>query len=278
MKRIGLFLTLICLAITAMAQTDTPTPRGFERPRQMMNEEQRQKFHEQMEERRKRDEERRKFRMEHVEKANKSFAEAKEGKDIKVSNDFITLGQKVFALTEQKEYDQFLSTLNKLSLANGFDLRVKECRSTPGPDDTSRLYITGKDLEQDFNIFAYLNVENSCMGAWQVYLLHSVWHGLPQYGHFNYANRTFLFSKDDFKKIHPQKEEYSDIATRLANFDVTPEVVKYKDKYYVSCWYWSEWGGLFKELFEITIDGKNATDIFPASRKVEFPYDCGIWF
>ena len=148
MKRIGLFLTLICLAITAMAQTDTPTPRGFERPRQMMNEEQRQKFHEQMEERRKRDEERRKFRMEHVEKANKSFAEAKEGKDIKVSNDYITLGQKVFALTEQKEYDQFLSTLNKLSLANGFDLRVKESRSTPGPDDTSRLTSREKTLSK----------------------------------------------------------------------------------------------------------------------------------
>lgn len=43
--------------------------------------------------------------------------------------------------------------------------------------------------------------------------------------------------------------------------DLSPEVVKKDNKYYISVCYWSDWGGLKRELLEITIIENKVSDI-----------------
>ena len=57
-----------------------------------------------------------------------------------------------------------------------------------------------------------------------------------------------------------------------------PEVVKKNNKYYISVCYWSDWGGLKRELLEITIIENKVSDIFEVDTEVLMPYNCGILF
>ena len=57
-----------------------------------------------------------------------------------------------------------------------------------------------------------------------------------------------------------------------------PVISKSQDKYFVSACYWSAWSGLVRELVEITIRDNRVENIYDASSKVEYEYDCGIRF
>lgn len=48
--------------------------------------------------------------------------------------------------------------------------------------------------------------------------------------------------------------------------------------YYITCCYWSDWGGLIKELIEIKIENNKVTSIFNVDKTLLFEYDCGIMF
>jgi hypothetical protein len=125
-----------------------------------------------------------------------------------------------------------------------------------------------------------MSVENSHDGAWQAYLIHFLWHILPTFWHGGYDSRTYLFSKDDLRTLKTIEEKDQGVVAYLEDFDLTPEIVKstLNDKYYITCCYWSDWGGLIRELVEITIDDNKVVDFFNVQEKVEFEYDCGIKF
>lgn len=75
------------------------------------------------------------------------------------------------------------------------------------------------------------------------------------------------------------REEHSyPIKKRLMAIDLSPEVVKKNNKYYISVCYWSDWGGLKRELLEITIIENKVSDIFEVDTEVLMPYNCGILF
>lgn len=75
------------------------------------------------------------------------------------------------------------------------------------------------------------------------------------------------------------REEHSDkIKERLIDIDYDPEVIKDANKYYTSVCYWSDWGGLKRELLEITIIGDKVSDIFEVKTDVWLPYDCRVRF
>ena len=60
-------------------------------------------------------------------------------------------------------------------------------------------------------------------------------------------------------------EEENDLPEEALACDVTPKVTRYEDKYYVSCCYWSEFGGLIRELVEIKIENNKVTEFLDAN-------------
>lgn len=113
------------------------------------------------------------------------------------------------------------------------------------------------------------------------------------YWHGYYDRRFCVFSKDDLLKIkirstktrgeRPLKpsdiyEEENDLPEEALACDVTPKVTRYEDKYYVSCCYWSEFGGLIRELVEIKIENNKVTEFLDANREVLYRYHCGIMY
>lgn len=136
-------------------------------------------------------------------------------------------------------------------------------------------------------------VDDSPLGALQVYLISKLWHYLPMHWHGYYDRRFCVFSKDDLLNIkirarrtsreRPPKptNEFADVnglPEEALACDVTPKVTRYEDKYYVSCCYWSEFGGLIRELVEIKIENNKVTEFLDANREVLYRYHCGIMY
>lgn len=217
---------------------------------------------------------------ERIEKAKKDTTIATYKSAKPFEDDYATVGEKLHKLVSEKKYNAFLDCLDKVKLPNGASLIVEECDNGTGDiGDESKLLIKLPNGETDENIFKHLIVEQSPMGAWQAYLLHKLWHVLPLFWHANYDARNYIFSQEDVNSITPFREEdKDDIIKHIASFSFTPEVRQNGDKFYISSYYWSEFGGLIREFFELTFDGNKIVDIFQFDSKTEYNYDCEILF
>lgn len=219
---------------------------------------------------------------ERIEKAKKDTTIATYKSAKPFEDDYATVGEKLHKLVSEKKYNAFLDCLDKVKLPNGASLIVEECDNGTGDiGDESKLLIKLPNGETDENIFKHLIVEQSPMGAWQAYLLHKLWHVLPLFWHANYDARNYIFSKDDVNSISiftEDKRERNAIIALISDFNFIPEVRRSNGKYYVSCCFWSNFGGLIREFFELTFDGNKIVDIFQFDSKTEYNYDCGILF
>jgi hypothetical protein len=194
-----------------------------------------------------------------------------------VTEDYLKVASALYQKIEKQSFDSLMSAFNKLSLPANCKLEVELAKEI-GIGDKSKLYID-QDGVYDTKIWDYIKVDNSPMGAWQVFLLHSAWHLLPMFWHGGYDIRTYIYSANDCHNMKFMREEHSyPIKKRLMAIDLSPEVVKKDNKYYVSVCYWSDWGGLKRELLEITIIENKVSDIFEVDTEVLMPYDCGIRF
>lgn len=196
--------------------------------------------------------------------------------------DYAAVGKRLHKLVSEKKYNAFLDCLDKVKLPNGTKLIVEECDEGTGDiGDTSTLLIKLPNGETDKNIFNYLVVEQSAMGAWQAYLLHKLWHVLPLFWHANYDARDYIFSTEDVNSISTFTEderERNAIIALISDFDFTPEVREGNGKYYVSSCFWSNFSGLIREYIELTFDGNKVVDMFQFDSKTEYEYNCGILF
>ena len=219
---------------------------------------------------------------ERIEKAKKDTTIATYKSAKPFEDDYATVGEKLHKLVSEKKYNAFLDCLDKVKLPNGASLIVEECDNGTGDiGDESKLLIKLPNGETDENIFKHLIVEQSPMGAWQACLLHKLWHVLPLFWHANYDARNYIFSKDDVNSISiftEDKRERNAIIALISDFNFIPEVRRSNGKYYVSCCFWSNFGGLIREFFELTFDGNKIVDIFQLDSKTEYNYDCGILF
>jgi len=198
------------------------------------------------------------------------------GKNNCCGKDHICLAQSLMVLVKQQKYDEFLNLLNKTSLPSGMKLGMKEC-IRQGNGDRSRLCVKRLDDAFTFNIYEYLEFENSAMGAWQAYLVDRLWHSLPLWWHDNYNKRDYIYSKEDINKITHFVDRDFD-ASVLEKYDLTPEIYGGNGRYYLSCCYWTDFGGLKREYVEIKLlDGK-LDKAFLFDQKVIHSYDCGIMF
>ena len=187
--------------------------------------------------------------------------------------------------------EKILYVLDKIQLLEDYGLQLEyEERGIGG-----RTYIYVKEPNGNLskNFLDFVIVDDSPLGALQVYFLSKLWHYLPMYWHGYYDRRFSVFSKDDLLKIKVRSrktrgerslkpsdiyEEENDLPEEALACDVTPKVTRYEDKYYVSCCYWSEFGGLIRELVEIKIENNKVTDFLDANREVLYRYHCGIMY
>lgn len=187
--------------------------------------------------------------------------------------------------------EKILNVLDKIQLLEDYGLQLEyEERGIGG---RTYIYVKEPNGNLSTNFLDFVIVDDSPLGALQVYFLSKLWHYLPMYWHGYYDRRFSVFSKDDLLKIkvrsrktrgeRPLKpsdiyEEENDLPEEALACDVTPKVTRYEDKYYVSCCYWSEFGGLIRELVEIKIENNKVTEFLDANREVLYRYHCGIMY
>lgn len=222
-------------------------------------------------------EERQRLKEERKRSALEAYEDAIDKSGNVATDEYLEVASILYHKIEKQSYDSLMSALNKLSLPANCKLEVETAKET-GIGDKSRLYIDRAGT-YDTKIWNYIKVDDSPMAAWQAYLLHSAWHSLPMFWHGLYDRHSYIFSANDCLNIEFMREEHSNqIKKRLMDIDVSPEVVKVDNKYYITVCYWSDWGGLMRELVEITITGNMVSEIFEVDTYVLIPYDCGICF
>lgn len=134
----------------------------------------------------------------------------------------------------------------------------------------------GKDYPVTTQVFENVTVDDCNDGAWQVYLLHSLWHSLPLFQHAIYEERFFLFTMDDVNHIKLACDNHVNVLSGIKNYDIKPQIVKGDKEYFISCCYWTNWGGLKRELVEVIIENNKVSAINEISTDTLIQYDCGI--
>ena len=199
------------------------------------------------------------------------------GTPVSILSEFAHKGRQLKNIVKGKLYENILGCLNKLSLPVGYTLDIKLAEHK-GSGDRSTLFVT-EPCGDTCDVIESINVEDSAEGAMNVCLLYKMWHYLPLFWHANYSHRTYVYSKDELTDISMfREEEKASVVKILQQFDLTPAVVKNQGKYYVSCCFWSDFGGLIRELVEIEIKENKVVDIFDASQTTLFEYQCGIMY
>ena len=189
-------------------------------------------------------------------------------------DDYVRMAKSLKKLVEEKSYQDIIKLLDKVSLPSAMKLGVQECEHQ-GSGATSRLFIDSPENARDYNIFEHLKFEDSPMGAWQAYLLCQIRHYLPLWWHANYDRRDYIYTREDFADITHFIDRGFNVDV-LKDYDVNPEIYGKEGKYYISCCFWTEFGGLRREFVEISLESNRFESLFVFDDKVLYEYQCGI--
>lgn len=193
---------------------------------------------------------------------------------------------------DRKKYDSIPGVLDKAVLPAGHTFGINLCEmESDSLGDWSEPFILTPGGKRDESIFKYFRFADSCTGAWQAFLLLQMWLYLPLWWHANYDQRTYVYSKEDLSrtflgkaKVDPGVRRYmlmlrNDVdSLDVDALDLSPEIVRDKRIYYVSCCFWTEFGGLKREYVKITLTGGRLYEFFEFDRGTLFKYNCGILF
>lgn len=189
--------------------------------------------------------------------------------------EYVEIGKKLHAIVKEYKFDSIFPSLDKVNITKEVKLIVHDCR--PDGRNMFMLLIKLPKKEKDENLFNYLTVEQSCIGAWQIYLLHTIRHYMPIGGYAEYPRFVYIFDKEDLKLINQDKKESIDFE-QLSQIDVRPIVIQKENKFFVSSCYWSGFDGLVREFFRITIENNIVVDIIQFDRRTKYEYDIGMVF
>ena len=209
--------------------------------------------------------------IERYKRASENLSNVSMDSFVKVAHDFQTC-------LNQKRYDKILNILSDIQLPINCSLEVNLAKQE-GIGSNSSLYVLCNGVK-DSDIWKYLYIKDSPMGIWQAYLLYKAHHSLPCFWHGGYDIRSWIYSTEDFDTIDFISKEDAYLAKKLkqCNFYIVPEIIQDGYRFYVTCCYWNDWGGLKRELVEITNrDGKIA-EFNDVTNETLFEYDCGICF
>ena len=101
------------------------------------------------------------------------------------------------------------------------------------------------------------------MGAWQAYLLFSLWHTLPLNDHSNYSSRKFIYSSKDITSLYIKEDN---IRSKCFKSNIDIKVVGLRDFFYISCCYWCCFSGLNRIICEIQFRDNKIINIKEVSR------------
>ena len=209
-------------------------------------------------------------------KAHKRFLKATLSSDD--LNNYIMVAQVLQKIIKDADYKSIPTVLDKIILPDGASLEVE------GPDiegndigDTSKLLIRLPGGGSTYSIYDHILFEDSCMGAWQAFLLHQMWHYLPLWWHALYDKRNYVYSKDSLSGISHEDDIIVDLSC-LSDTDFSPKVYKGNGRYYVSCCFWTDFGGMKREYSELTMNGGRLAEFFVFNEETLFESECGIYF
>lgn len=183
-----------------------------------------------------------------------------------ITEEFINVAEKFQILASSRSYSEIIVCLGKLSLqADSFLL--------PMIGGNGRVCVyTNNVFECD--IWKYITVEDSCMGAWQAYLLGST----LQHQRGVYDDRSYIYSENSIARIKFFGKEPEALIAEIRNFNHSPDIVKDGCKYYISCCYWNNWSGLIRELVEIAVKHNKVIEITDIKTDNLIKYHCGVFF
>ena len=192
---------------------------------------------------------------EHIAVCTTNYSALVSEKQNQCGDDYIRIAKSLKKLVDKKSYQEIINLFDKTSLPAAMKLGVRECEHK-GAGSVSRLVIETAENVREDNILNNLKFEDSPMGAWQAYLLCQMWHYLPLWWHANYDKRDYI----------------------LKDFNVNPEIYGNDGKYYISCCFWTDFGGLKREYVEVSIKDNRFEGLFVFEEKVIYEYQCGIMF
>lgn len=197
---------------------------------------------------------------------------------------------------KERKYTTLLAHLDHLHLLEGKNLFV-QFPSHHDTGDRSHLYVADSTYvqemerfsffytddrkpaphdERSYGIFLHLRVDDTLMGAWQALLVSQLWHVLPVYWHGVYDERRYIFATEHLAELVAEpREDCSALHLQPSDYTVTPDHVEAgKGVYYFTLCYWTEWGGLIRETYQVTIHDGRAT-IEHLDKETLHRYDCG---
>ena len=147
-----------------------------------------------------------------------------------------------------------------------------------GDESWFYFYSDEDKAERDKDICSNLLVDNTEMGAWQLYLLMTSPTIMSVFWHGGYICRDFIFSKHDLKNIKPIRNY--DFSTLYTDGLLLPTVRLSEDKNAadIYCCYWNDWKGLVREHCQVKFNPDGTASINRCDNFVLYEYDCGILF
>jgi hypothetical protein len=180
---------------------------------------------------------------------------------------------------KKKGNDAVFYDLDALSLEEGYHMGLRTAEQS-GMGDESNFYVYDKNNQEDRDLLKYIHVDETPMGAWQIYLLMTSPTLLPTFWHGGYIERTFILKGDELYDVKALNNY--DLSDLLKQKMLYPEVefemnsdIKTAQIY---CCYWNEWEGLVREHIEIQLQNGKVTSYEEKGKFVIYKYHCGIYF
>ena len=180
---------------------------------------------------------------------------------------------------KKKGDDAVFYDLDALSLEDGYHIGLRTAEQQ-GMGDESNFYVYGKDNDEDKDLLKYIHLDETPMGAWQIYLLMTSPTLLPTFWHGGYIERKFILQEKDLYEI--------EVLSCYALSDLTARNMLYPDVEVkrngdiltasIYCCYWNEWEGLVREHVEIQVCNGKVTSYEEKGKFIIFKYHCGIYF
>ena len=180
---------------------------------------------------------------------------------------------------KKKGDDAVFYDLDALSLEDGYHMGLRIAEQQ-GMGDESNFYVYDQNGQEDKDILKYVRVNDTPMGAWQLYLLMTSPTLFPTFWHGGYIERKFILQEKDLYEIEPIN--CYDLSKLAIQSMIYPSVtIKRNDGVTAAdilCCYWNEWKGLVREHIEIQMQYSKVISYREKEKFVIYKYDCGILF
>ena len=173
---------------------------------------------------------------------------------------------------KKKGDDAVFYDLDALSLEEGYHICLLKSEEK-GEANEPKYYVYAENTVADYDILKYIHVDETAMGAWQLYLLMTSSTVMPTIWQLESIERVFILQEADLYGIEVlNTSDLSDFSIR----DIYPSVTTERDSdgliANVRCTYWNEWEGLIQESIKVEIRNGKVSSYENQGKFVMFKY------